>query len=71
MRDSHIGFGQFDSKGDTGGCQAAYTVIPPRNSSKRCNETFSTPTTLSVQGTSETGPLTQYGWPDQVWRILF
>jgi len=55
----------FDSKGNTGGCQDAYVVTPPRNASHSCTSDFGVPSTLSVQGSTENGPLTQYGWPDQ------
>ncbi|KAF8514042.1 hypothetical protein JB92DRAFT_2920701 [Gautieria morchelliformis] len=59
----------FDSVGHTGGCQDAYTVMPPTNSSQNCNNTLSVPRSLSVQGSTWNGPLTEYGWPDQCTTI--
>jgi hypothetical protein len=53
---------QFDSYGNTGGCQATYTVIPGTTSCS--NVTF--PTTLDVVGEVENGPISEYGWVDQV-----
>lgn len=60
---------QFDSVGNSGGCQDSYTVMPPRNTSQPCPETFSTPTSLSVNGANEVVPLTEYDWPDQVCKL--
>ena len=56
---------QFDSMGNTGGCQATYTVIPPLSTPANCsNVTF--PGVLDVEATHDNGPLSQYGWIDQV-----
>ena len=56
---------QFDSMGNTGGCQATYTVIPPLSTPANCsNVTF--PGVLDVAPTDDNGPLSQYGWIDQV-----
>jgi len=53
----------FDSLGNTGGCQAPYTVIPPLSTPNCSNVTF--PPLLDVQATDENGPLSQFGWIDQ------
>lgn len=53
----------YDSKGQTGGCQATYTVIPAASTPSCANMTF--PQTLQVDAKSSTGPLSQYGWPNQ------
>ncbi|CAE6450918.1 unnamed protein product [Rhizoctonia solani] len=53
----------YDSKGQTGGCQATYTVIPATGTPSCANMTF--PQTLEVDAKSSTGPLSQYGWPSQ------
>lgn len=49
--------------GNTGGCQAVYTVIPPTSNPTCNNVTY--PETLSVSATENLGPLSQYGWPEQ------
>ncbi|KAG9102807.1 CCA tRNA nucleotidyltransferase, mitochondrial [Ceratobasidium sp. 370] len=54
----------YDSKGQTGGCQASYTVIAAPGGTPSCtNVTF--PASLEVEASSSTGPLSQYGWPNQ------
>jgi hypothetical protein len=53
---------QFDINGNTGGCQATYTVIPGTTTCS--NVTF--PTTLDVVGKVENGPLSEFGWIEQV-----
>ncbi|CUA68161.1 hypothetical protein RSOLAG22IIIB_03400 [Rhizoctonia solani] len=53
----------YDSRGQTGGCQATYTVIPATSTPSCTNMTF--PQTLQVDAKSSTGPLSQYGWPNQ------
>ncbi|KAJ1309610.1 hypothetical protein OPQ81_006382 [Rhizoctonia solani] len=53
----------YDSKGQTGGCQATYTVIPATSTPSCTNMTF--PQTLEVDAKSSTGSLSQYGWPNQ------
>lgn len=53
----------YDSNGQTGGCQATYTVIPATGTPSCANVTF--PQTLDVDAKSSTGPLSQYGWPNQ------
>lgn len=55
---------QFDSLGNTGGCQASYTVIPPLSTPNCSNVTF--PPVLGVQATVDSGQLSQFGWIDQV-----
>jgi hypothetical protein len=49
----------YDSRGQTGGCQATYTVIPATSTPSCANMTF--PQTLEVDAKSSTGPLSQYG----------
>ncbi|KAF8710251.1 Poly A polymerase head domain, partial [Rhizoctonia solani] len=49
----------YDSNGQTGGCQATYTVIPATGTPSCANMTF--PQTLDVDAKSSTGPLSQYG----------
>ncbi|KAG8697222.1 hypothetical protein FRC09_008006, partial [Ceratobasidium sp. 395] len=54
----------YDANGQTGGCQASYTVTAPTGGAPSCNNvTF--PASLEVEATSSTGPLSQYGWPNQ------
>ncbi|PPQ63722.1 hypothetical protein CVT24_004302 [Panaeolus cyanescens] len=53
----------FDKFGNTGGCQATYTVIPPLAPPTCANITF--PPLLDVTAEVENGPMSQYGWIDQ------
>jgi hypothetical protein len=53
----------FDSLGNTGGCQASYTVIPPLSTPNCSNITF--PPVLDVQATVDNGQMSQFGWIDQ------
>lgn len=53
----------YDANGRTGGCQATYTVIPASSTPSCTNVTFPSP--LEVDAKSSTGPLSQYGWPNQ------
>jgi len=53
----------FDGLGNTGGCQATYTVIAPLSTPSCSNVTF--PPILDVEATVESGPLSEYGWVDQ------
>ncbi|KAF9066059.1 hypothetical protein BDP27DRAFT_1424207 [Rhodocollybia butyracea] len=56
----------FDSNGNTGGCQAIYTVIANASSSPlSCsNSTLHFPLgPLDVEAEVPSGPLSQYGWP--------
>jgi hypothetical protein len=50
----------YDSKGQTGGCQASYTVTAASNTPTCSNVTF--PASLEVEALSSSGPLSQYGW---------
>lgn len=54
----------FDKFGNTGGCQATYTVIPPTSTPTCGNVTF--PPQLGVAAVVDNGPMSQYGWVDQV-----
>jgi len=53
----------FDSLGNTGGCQASYTVIPPLSTPNCSNVTF--PPVLDVRATVDNGQMSQFGWIDQ------
>jgi len=53
----------FDRFGNTGGCQASYTVIPPLSTPNCSNVTF--PPSLDVQATVGDGQMSQFGWIDQ------
>lgn len=54
----------YDANGQTGGCQASYTVYSASQTAPTCtNVTF--PASLEVEATSSSGPLSQYGWPNQ------
>lgn len=53
----------FDAFGNTGGCQATYTVIPPSSTPTCSNVTL--PSLLGVNATVDNGPSSQYGWVDQ------
>lgn len=55
---------KFDKNGNTGGCQATYTVIPATTAPTCANVTF--PPLLSVNAQVDNGPMSQYGWIDQV-----
>ena len=56
---------QFDKNGNTGGCQATYTVIANTTGTPSCgNVTF--PHTLSIDAQVNNGPISQYGWVNQV-----
>ncbi|KIM47926.1 hypothetical protein M413DRAFT_22504 [Hebeloma cylindrosporum] len=57
----------FDKFGNTGGCQATYTVIPPSSLPTCANVTF--PPQLGVQAQVENGPMSQFGWVDQCTSI--
>lgn len=54
----------FDKFGNTGGCQDTYTVIPSPSTPTCANVTF--PPQLSVTAVVDNGPMSQYGWIDQV-----
>lgn len=58
---------QFDKNGNTGGCQATYTVIPSAtiDSTSCTNVTFPTGP-LDVEAAVANGPMSQFGWIDQV-----
>ncbi|TFK36791.1 hypothetical protein BDQ12DRAFT_724626 [Crucibulum laeve] len=54
----------FDKNGNTGGCQATYTVIPPTTTPKCENVTFPA-APLDIQAEVDNGPMSQFGWIDQ------
>ncbi|KAF8973865.1 hypothetical protein BDZ97DRAFT_1912319 [Flammula alnicola] len=53
----------FDKFGNTGGCQATYTVIPPSSTPTCANVTFAPQ--LGVSAIVDNGPMSQFGWVDQ------
>jgi hypothetical protein len=55
----------FDKNGATGGCQAIYTMYPSLTNSTGCAN-LTLPSALEVDGFVENGPLSRYGWIDQV-----
>ena len=63
---------QFDKNGVTGGCQAVYSVYQAPNytlaNPPTCqNFTYPTPSqVLDVDAQVDNGPMSQYGWIDQV-----
>ena len=57
---------QFDTNGATGGCQDIYTVYPSQTTD--CPSLTLPTKTLEVQGVVDNGPISQYGWIDQVNR---
>ncbi|RDB29691.1 hypothetical protein Hypma_015152 [Hypsizygus marmoreus] len=56
----------FDKNGNTGGCQATYTVISAsRVESPTCQNVTFPLGPLDVEATVSNGPLSQFGWVDQ------
>jgi len=55
---------KFDKNGHTGGCQAAYTVTSPIDNATCANVTL--PSLLSVDAQVNNGPMSRYGWIEQV-----
>ncbi|KAF9458733.1 hypothetical protein BDZ94DRAFT_1291870 [Collybia nuda] len=56
----------FDRYGNTGGCQATYTVIPPApTDSISCPNVTFPQGPLDVEAVVINGPMSQYGWIDQ------
>lgn len=55
---------QFDSNGNTGGCQDKYTIIPAEGIANCANATL--PSQLDVEGIVHNGPISRYGWIEQV-----
>lgn len=58
---------QFDANGATGGCQAIYTVYPSSQTTG-CEDLPLPAQTLDVQGVVDNGPISRFGWIDQVKR---
>ncbi|KAF8491300.1 hypothetical protein JB92DRAFT_3128440 [Gautieria morchelliformis] len=54
----------FDSNGNTGGCQAIYTVYSNSTSTPQCANWTMPTSTLSVKSESAQGALSMYGWVD-------
>lgn len=50
----------------TGGCQAVYTMYPSQTDSNPSCANLTLPPALQVEGTVEDGPLSRYGWINQV-----
>jgi hypothetical protein len=59
-------FAQFDINGIAGGCQAIYTVIQNTTVTNPTCQNVTFPTALDVVGTVDNGPMSQYGFVDQV-----
>ena len=57
---------QFDKNGNTGGCQAMYTMIANTTATPSCNNVTFPLGPLDVDATVSSGPLSQYGWIDEV-----
>jgi hypothetical protein len=55
----------FDKNGATGGCQAIYTMYPSLTNSTGCAN-LTLPSALEVEGFVGNGPISRYGWIDQV-----
>jgi hypothetical protein len=55
---------KFDKNGHTGGCQATYTVTAPITDPTCANVTL--PPLLSVDAQVKNGPMSRYGWIEQV-----
>ncbi|TFK76740.1 hypothetical protein BDN72DRAFT_890554 [Pluteus cervinus] len=56
----------FDKFGNTGGCQATYTVIPSNSSnSPSCPNMTFPDAPLDVNAVVHDGPMSQFGWIDQ------
>ncbi|KAF9465150.1 hypothetical protein BDZ94DRAFT_412504 [Collybia nuda] len=56
----------FDKNGLTGGCQAMYTVIQNSTTSQPTCQNVTAPVALEVDATVPGGPMSQYGFIDQV-----
>lgn len=58
---------QFDKNGNTGGCQATYTVIPPASIDPvSCPNVTFPAGPLDIEAVVVNGPMSQFGWIDQV-----
>ncbi|KAJ7770824.1 hypothetical protein DFH07DRAFT_805379 [Mycena maculata] len=55
----------FDANGNTGGCEAVYTMIANTTATPSCNNVTFPLGPLDVDGAVSSGPLSQYGWIDQ------
>ncbi|KAJ6604254.1 hypothetical protein DFH09DRAFT_1300501 [Mycena vulgaris] len=56
----------FDKNGNTGGCEAVYTMIANTTATPSCNNVTFPLGPLDVDAAVNNGPLSQYGWVDQV-----
>lgn len=65
-RDCLLNFVQFDTNGNTGGCQGMYTMIANNTATPSCNNVTFPLGPLDVDAAVSSGPLSQYGWVDQV-----
>jgi hypothetical protein len=63
---AHIGRPKFDKNGNTGGCQDVYTVTPSLSSQDPTCANVTLPPQLEVEGIVNNGPISQYGWIEQV-----
>lgn len=57
---------QFDTNGNTGGCQATYTVIPNTTVTTPTCANVTLPNLLSIDAQVDNGPMSQVGWINQV-----
>lgn len=66
-----LNFTQYDMLGTTGGCQATYTVIPPSDPilPSNCTNVTLVPQ-LDVDARDHTGPLSRFGFTDQVRHFM-
>ncbi|KAJ7462769.1 hypothetical protein B0H11DRAFT_2160032 [Mycena galericulata] len=55
----------FDSNGNTGGCEAVYTMIANTTATPSCSNVTFPLGPLDVDSAVSNGPLSQYGWIDQ------
>ncbi|TFK30733.1 hypothetical protein FA15DRAFT_27440 [Coprinopsis marcescibilis] len=55
----------YDKNGNTGGCQETYTMIPANEEFPVCTN-VTLPRQLEVEGFVNNGPISRYGWIDQV-----
>lgn len=61
---------QFDKNGNTGGCEAMYTMIANTTATPSCaNATFPLGP-LDVDAVVSDGPMSQYGWVNSVSPIF-
>ncbi|KAJ6575520.1 hypothetical protein B0H10DRAFT_2104051 [Mycena sp. CBHHK59/15] len=55
----------FDKNGNSGGCQAVYTMIANTTATPSCTNVTFPSGPLDIEAAVSSGPLSQYGWVDQ------